>query len=406
MIIDNARNPMLRVLAAFIFIVVLMTAAPAAQQGGTTRYVYDDNGRLRAVVSPAGETAIYEYDLAGNFTAIRQLAADALELLDFFPKQGVSGDVVSFIGIGFGAGVNSVSFNGATAQVIEITNTMVTARVPPTATTGMVTINTVRGVVTTAVPFTVRGVRVDPAKAAIFPSETIQFSAVVAVTGSDQSVRWSVNDVDGGNANVGTVTANGFYTAPGQPGVFIVQATSNADASLFAESIVTVQDRSLINTVVAPLLSVRRGHPLSSASSAGVSIRRDATPSNISSAGVSVQRDASPGSVTGASVSATKGPSILSISPGTFTRGTTTAITINGVNFNGATTISFFTVDGVLDSSITISGLKVNGDGNSLVATVMVSAGTATSRRIVIISGSSGSSQLADLGINTLEIVP
>lgn len=410
--------------AAFIliFTLAIATASASAQQGGATRFVYDDNGRLRAVVSPTGEAAIYEYDAAGNFTRVRVLASSALELLDFFPKQGVPGDVVTFIGVGFGAGVDSVSFNGAAAQVLETNNTTVMARVPQAATTGPVTINTPRGAVVTAVPFTIKGVRVDPSTASIFPLDTVQLAAVVAVAGPDQTVTWSVNEIDGGNASVGTISASGLYTAPGQPGIFIARATSNADPLLFGESVVTVKDRSLINTVVAPsvsvrrgpppgfttgaALSVRRGSPPSITTGAGVSVQRGLPPGIISGPGVSVQRGNPPGIVTGANVSVTNGPHISSISPGTFTRGATIAVTINGVNFAGATSISFFTVAGVLDSTITFSGLNVNGSGTVFTASVTVSGSAALGRRIVVISGPAGSSQVADLGVNTIEIVP
>jgi YD repeat-containing protein len=381
---------MLRALAALTLALGFLTPAVAVQQGGTTRYVYDDNGRLRAVVSPAGEAAVYDYDPAGNFTAIRRLAADALELLDFFPKQGVPGDLVTFIGVGFGTVVNSVSFNGSAAQVVSVSNTMITARVPQAATTGLVTIDTPRGTVITAVPFIIRGVRVDPSTAAIFPNDTFQFAAVIAVAGADQSVKWSVNDIEGGNASVGTVSTNGLYTAPNQMGVFIVRAASNADPSLFGESVVTVQDRTLINIVVAPLLSVRRGSP----------------PGNTTSAGVSVQRGIPPSIISGAGVSLTNGPNISSISPGAFAKGASAAITITGTNFGGAPSVLFFTIDAALDSSITVSGLKVSGDGTSLVATVTVSGSTATGKRVVVISGPTGRSQLADIGANTIQIVP
>lgn len=398
----------LRALACLWLVLAFSTGqlSALAQQGGTTRYVYDDNGRLRAVVSPAGEAAVYEYDAAGNFTAIRRLAANALELLDFFPKQGVPGDLVSFIGVGFGTTVNSVSFNGSAAQVVSVNNTMITARVPQPATTGLVTIDTPRGTVITAVPFTIRGVRVDPSTAAIFPSDTLQFTAVIAVAGADQSVRWSVSDIDGGNSSVGTISTNGFYTAPNQPGVFIVRATSNADPSLFGESVVTVKDHSLINGVVGPLLSVRRGLPAGTTSSAGVSVQKGVAPGTVTGGGVSVQRGITPGKITSSVISVTNGPYISSLSPGMFTRGASAAITIDGANFQGATTLRFFALDGGLDSTITVSGLSVNGDGTIIGATLTVSGSTAPGRRIVVITGMGGNSQLADFVTNTIEIVP
>jgi YD repeat-containing protein len=391
-------------------LLAILPAAAFAQQGGATRYVYDDNGRLRAVISPAGEAAVYEYDAAGNFTRIRRLAATALELLDFFPKQGLPDDLVTFLGVGFGDGVTAISFNGATAQIIETTVTTVVAKVPQAATTGLVTIMTPRGQVMTAVPFTIKGVRVSPATARIFPSDTVQFTAVVAVPGPDQSITWSVNGVNGGNATVGTITAAGLYTAPNQPNqpasVFTVRATSVADSSLFSESEVIVQDRSLISTLVSSGLSVRRGLAPGDVSSTAVSVQRGLAPGEIIGAGISVQREPLPGMVSSLGVSVTNGPQISSISPDTFTKGATTSLTINGTNFGGTTALSFITVDGALDSMITVSGLSVNGSGTSLTANITVSASAATGRRIVILSGSAGNSPSADLGVNTVGIVP
>jgi YD repeat-containing protein len=46
---------------------------------------------LRAVITPSSEANIYEYDAAGNVTAIRRNTATTLEVLDFHPREGVSG---------------------------------------------------------------------------------------------------------------------------------------------------------------------------------------------------------------------------------------------------------------------------------------------------------------------------
>src|SRR5262249_29951954 len=67
---------------------VLAPHRPAfAQQGGTARYFYDDNGRLKTVLSPTGEAAIYSYDPAGKFTAITRRAATRLSIIDFPPQS-------------------------------------------------------------------------------------------------------------------------------------------------------------------------------------------------------------------------------------------------------------------------------------------------------------------------------
>ena len=77
------------VLFTLVFVVtVLLSASQLSAQDVTSRYVYDEKGRLRAVIAPNGEAAVYEYDAAGNFTAIRRLNANALELLDFTPRFG------------------------------------------------------------------------------------------------------------------------------------------------------------------------------------------------------------------------------------------------------------------------------------------------------------------------------
>jgi YD repeat-containing protein len=80
----------------------------SAQQGGTTRYVYDDNGRLHAVIAPSGEAVVYEYDATGNITAVRRVAADALAVFAFTPHAGIYGDRVTFIGSGFGRAAGRV----------------------------------------------------------------------------------------------------------------------------------------------------------------------------------------------------------------------------------------------------------------------------------------------------------
>ena len=49
----------------------------------------------------------------------------------------------------------------------------------------------------------------------IHPGETSQCTATVTGTGSDASaVKWFVQDVEGGDSTVGTISTSGLYTAP------------------------------------------------------------------------------------------------------------------------------------------------------------------------------------------------
>nr|MDQ3013561.1 IPT/TIG domain-containing protein [Acidobacteriota bacterium] len=203
------RTPFL--LGCLLGAIWLFTALPvSAQQGGTSRYVYDNNGRLRAVIAPNGEAAIYDYDPAGNFTAIRRLTANDLEIIEFTPREGAVGTRVTIFGVGFAGTVSTVAFNGANAVIISQTATSVVADVPNSATTGPISITSPRGTRTTTEPFTLKGVGVLPNATTVASGHTWQF--VVVVSGLfDNAVTWAVNGVAGGNATVGTITANGLY---------------------------------------------------------------------------------------------------------------------------------------------------------------------------------------------------
>jgi uncharacterized protein (DUF1800 family) len=64
-------------------------------------------------------------------------------------------------------------------------------------------------------------VRITPSSAQLRPGETVQFKATITGT-TNPNVVWKVNSAQGGNVVVGTITANGLYTAPaGKPGMVV-----------------------------------------------------------------------------------------------------------------------------------------------------------------------------------------
>jgi YD repeat-containing protein len=458
------RKTILRSFATLLLGIVFIASSlsAGAQQGGTTTYVYDDNGRLHAVISPSGEAVVYEYDAAGNITAIRRLAADSLAILSFSPHEGLPGDQVLFTGTGFGGGVTNVSFNGAAATIVSVAPSRVVATVPAAATTGLVTITTPTGSVSTATPFSVAGLRITPASAAIRFGENVQFTAEVLPATLDQSVQWSVEGITGGNTNVGTISAAGVYTAPNTRfSSLTIRATSVADGARFAEAHVRVNDPNDIQSVFAPSVSVSRGDNVGTAALApqvtvqyGVSGNSqsalakpiavqygssgdsqtalakslavqygDAANSGAAlSRSVSVQRGiseqttalTSPVSVQFENspwqyfplnaVSATPGPYIQSLSPGNITRGTTVTLTVNGVGLSGTTALRFINASGTPDTSIIVSNIVVSGDGSSLTATVTVPAGAALGSRTVFISTPNGDSITVNLGVNIISV--
>lgn len=91
-------------------------------------------------------------------------------------------------------------------------------------------------------------VSVTPASVAVNVGATKQLQ-VSNTHPSNQAVTWLVNGVAGGNANVGTISGNGLYTAPATlpaGGGVTVTARSNADNTTSGAAQVTVQDPQLI----------------------------------------------------------------------------------------------------------------------------------------------------------------
>lgn len=443
------KNRIVRGFATVLLLVIFTTSpfSALAQQGGTTTYVYDANGRLHAVISPAGEAAVYEYDAAGNITAIRRLAANELAILSFSPHEGMPGDVVTFIGVGFGGGVTNVSFNGAPATIVSVTNSKVVATVPAAATTGLVTITTPTGSATTNEPFTIAGVRITPSFAALKFGESVQFTAEVLPATLDQEVQWSVDGIAGGNATVGTISATGLYTAGNTRfSALTIHATSVADSARIGEAVVRVSDPNDIQSVFAAAVTVQRGDTVNVGSTAApVSVRYNAvtekhgaTAASVAvqygvdggqraafSAKVSVQRGGDTVQAGGFSnsvsvlkrssiqytaqtfVSSTMGPYIQSLSPVIITRGTTITVTINGVGLNGTSALRFVTAaTGAIDNAFVVSNITVNGDGTSLTATVTVNSTATLGNHIVVVATPTGDSIGIDLGVNTFNVVP
>ncbi len=87
-------------------------------------------------------------------------------------------------------------------------------------------------------------VSVSPTQATVRLGRSVQFSASVQNDAQNAGVTWAVNQVAGGNANVGTIDNTGLYTAPGvmpSATVVTITATSVTDATKSANAQVTLQ---------------------------------------------------------------------------------------------------------------------------------------------------------------------
>jgi YD repeat-containing protein len=365
----SIRSSLLAVILAY----VMLVPAALGQQGGTTFYVYDANGRVHVVVSPTGDAAIYNYDPAGNITSIQRTTPDTLALYGLTPTAGGPGTPISFFGSGFSAGVSSVSFNGAAAPILSVNANSIVATVPANATTGPVTIVTAKGTLTSA-PFTVlAGVLVQPSSTIVLINQTFQFSVFDTVAG-DTGVTWGVNGIAGGSATVGTITSGGLYTAPGAAMANVtIQATSILQPSAFGQAQVRVRDPNNLGTVFSQGVSISRGLPIT---------------------------EYAPGQA----VSVTTGPVVSAFNPSTLTRGTTTTVTITGVNLGGASDVWFFNTNGTQDTSISIAGISVSADGTSLTVAITVPSGDSAGSRVVEIATPVGASSRQASSLNTIQI--
>ena len=95
-------------------------------------------------------------------------------------------------------------------------------------------------------------VAVSPTSATVAGGGTQQFQATVTGT-TNTAVQWQVNNVAGGNAQTGTISSSGLYTAP-SPGAVMqvtVTAVSNADPTKSANAAVTVNP-----VIVPPVITV------------------------------------------------------------------------------------------------------------------------------------------------------
>src|SRR5262245_61996505 len=85
-------------------------------------------------------------------------------------------------------------------------------------------------------------VSVSPPTGTVLLGNHLAFTTNVTNT-ADTSVSWSVNGIAGGNSNVGTIAANGAYTAPADlpaSATLQITATSHADATKSSSATVMI----------------------------------------------------------------------------------------------------------------------------------------------------------------------
>jgi YD repeat-containing protein len=160
----------------------------ASATGGSIRYSYDALGRIIQVTDASGDAAIYRYDEVGNIVGIDRVGAAAVAVSGFAPTAGAVGASVTIYGAGFSAtpAQNAVLFNGVTAMVTAASTTQLSATVPPSATSGAISVTSPLGSANGPYPFTVLSAAGPPTISGFSPAIGVAGTSIV-VNGSNFS---------------------------------------------------------------------------------------------------------------------------------------------------------------------------------------------------------------------------
>ena len=149
-------------------------------------YVYDQTNRLAGVVDALGNTAVYNYDTAGNILGISQNASSSISIIEFTPTSGPIGSTVTLNGTGFSTTKvnNKVKFNGVAATITSATATTLVTSVPATATTGKISVTSPAGTATSSSSFIVTSSNGLPTITSFTPTIGVSGTAVT-ITGTN-----------------------------------------------------------------------------------------------------------------------------------------------------------------------------------------------------------------------------
>ncbi|MHB8474447.1 MAG: hypothetical protein ACYC9K_11285 [Sulfuricaulis sp.] len=98
-------------------------------------------------------------------------------------------------------------------------------------------------------------VTVTPATATISTNQTQRFTAMVA-NSTNTAVVWSVESIQGGNANVGTISSDGLYAPPPNAATHVINAVSVADPTKSGGATISVQLPPVAVTVTPATASI------------------------------------------------------------------------------------------------------------------------------------------------------
>lgn len=190
------------------------TPEAGASTSTTTSYIHDADGRLLAVVEPAGDAYVYSYDGAGNITSITHQPAQ-LSVLRISPTSAAPGQTLHIYGTGFSASASQdqVTIGGsATSTPTVVSPVELNVPVPVGSTGGTVKVTVSSSTATAPASLSILGP--PPTISAVTAQSPAQAGTLVVYAGSTL-----------------TVTGTGFVTDPTEDRVMIGQVLGHVTAT-------------------------------------------------------------------------------------------------------------------------------------------------------------------------------
>ena len=238
----------------------MFVSAGVASAQSSIQYVYDELGRLIAVIDLNGDAAIYHYDAVGNLLSIDRYTPQQVSVISVSPSKGVVGTTVTVRGTGFSVvtSQNTVMFNGVVANVVSATTTQLVVTVPAGATTGLVGLTTPAGTASSSSPFEVLPDSGAPLIAGFTPTIGVPGTAVT-ITGNnfepnviDNTVVLNLSRASVTSATTSTLTATipsamgGHFTVQTALGRTVSSGDFFVPPAPYTAADVVVTDRSTI----------------------------------------------------------------------------------------------------------------------------------------------------------------
>jgi N,N-dimethylformamidase beta subunit-like protein/IPT/TIG domain-containing protein len=363
------------------------TGATAVTFNGTaaTFTVTSDTAIQTSVPSGATTGPVRVTTPAGTATSVANFFVIAAPTItSFTPTSGAPGGAVTISGTNF-TGTSTVTFNGTAATFTVLSGTAIQANVPAGATTGPIAVTNPAGTATSAANFTVSsgpaitgftpasgtgGTSVTISGANLTGATAVAFNGTAAAftVTSDTEIQATVPDsATTGPLSVttpaGTATSAGTFTVA--PTITSFTPTSGA-----AGAAITISGTNLTGASSVAFHGTAANFTVTSATAIQATVPSGATTGLLSVT--------TPGGTANSATVFAVAPTITSFSPASGPLGT--SVTIGGMNFTGATSVTFngsaamFTV-----TSDTAIQTQVPADATTGPLRVTTGAGTATS---------------------------